>query len=224
MDMNDAATAKNEAGQDLREAIIVPVRVGPAGRTPLYASAGAAGCDLFAADPLVLLPGETRLLPLDLVMAIPAGVEAQIRPRSGLSLKTSLRLPNAPGTIDSDFRHTVAVLVQNTFSLADLPARILAQPQILRELATRCHRAPLANCLPQTPEFANLAGLLPELASQLVYLDEHDNPYGTLYIQAGERIAQMVFSRCLQAEFTEHPEPESIGADRGGGFGSTGMK
>jgi dUTP pyrophosphatase len=223
MTKQNAATAANAAEQDRPETIRVPIRVGPAGKTPLYASIGAAGCDLFAAAPLTLRPGETRLLALDLVMAIPAGVEAQIRPRSGLSLKTSLRLPNAPGTIDSDYRNGVAVLVQNTFSLADLPARILAQPQILQDLAAHYRRVPLACCLPQTSEFESLAASMPDLAGQAVYLDEQGNPYGTIYIQAGERVAQMIFSRYLLAEFDEHPEPEAIGADRGGGFGSTGL-
>jgi hypothetical protein len=72
----------------------VLIRVGPTGQLPLYATPGSAGCDLIAARDLVLLPGETSLMPLDLVMALEPGVEAQVRPRSGLSLRTSLRLPN----------------------------------------------------------------------------------------------------------------------------------
>ena len=58
--------------------------------------------------------GETVLIPLGFAVAIPEGWELQGRPRSGLSLKTKLRLPNAPGTIDSDYRGEVGVIVENT--------------------------------------------------------------------------------------------------------------
>ncbi len=64
----------------------VYLRPGPRGRTPVYATAGSAGCDLYASAPITLLPGETRLLSLDLVMALEPGVEAQVRPRSGCLL------------------------------------------------------------------------------------------------------------------------------------------
>jgi dUTP pyrophosphatase len=222
--------ADNQQNPESTEIIDVPVRIGPAGQRPLYATAGSAGCDLFAAEPLTLLPGETRLLPLDLVMALPMGVEAQIRPRSGLSLKTTLRLPNSPGTIDSDFRDGVAVLLHNTFSQADLPARILNRPSVLAELSEKYSRMNLADYLQrratkQADKATHnlLEDRFPELAGQVLYVDEFGNPYGTIYIQPGERVAQMVFCRYLRAHFAEHPEPEDIGADRGGGFGSTGL-
>jgi len=82
---------------------------------PAYATAGAAGLDLQAAiaDPVVLAPGERRVIPTGLTIAVPAGYEAQVRPRSGLALKQGLSIPNAPGTIDSDYRGEVGVILIN---------------------------------------------------------------------------------------------------------------
>ena len=206
----------------------VHIRIGSEGRAPLYATVGSAGCDLFAASAITLLPGECRVVPLDLVIAIEPGVEAQIRPRSGLSLKTELRIPNAPGTIDSDYRSEVGVLVQNTFNTSNLLDQILLRPQLAAELAASCQRLPVTEYLAQKgtdpAAIQGLAGKCPDLAATRIWLDKQGNPYGTIYIQPGDRIAQMVFSRCLQARFIEHPEPEQIGIDRGGGFGSTGVR
>ena len=86
---------------------------------PAYESAGAAGADLRAnfarpdRDGLTLQPGERRLVPTGLRLAIPAGYEVQLRPRSGLALKHGITLPNSPGTIDSDYRGPLGVIVMN---------------------------------------------------------------------------------------------------------------
>ena len=82
---------------------------------PSYASEGAAGLDLRAALPsrLVLGPGERALIPTGLRLAVPAGYEAQVRPRSGLALRHGIVLPNSPGTIDSDYRGEVQVILWN---------------------------------------------------------------------------------------------------------------
>jgi dUTP pyrophosphatase len=90
---------------------------------PAYASADAAGMDLVAAiaDDLVLAPGTTALVPTGLAMAIPAGFEVQVRPRSGLALKNGITVLNTPGTIDADFRGEVGVILinhgQETFTI-----------------------------------------------------------------------------------------------------------
>ncbi len=83
---------------------------------PGYATEGAAGLDLRAAVPsrLVLAPGERALVPTGLRIAVPAGYEGQVRPRSGLALRHGIVLPNAPGTIDSDYRGEVQVILWNT--------------------------------------------------------------------------------------------------------------
>lgn len=84
---------------------------------PAYETAGAAGADLRANLPdrgvLTLAPGSRALVPTGLRIAIPEGFEAQIRPRSGLALKHGITLPNAPGTIDSDYRGPLGVIVMN---------------------------------------------------------------------------------------------------------------
>jgi dUTP pyrophosphatase len=82
---------------------------------PAPASAGSSGFDLRAAidGELVLRPGERALVPTGLVMEIPSGWEGQVRPRSGLALRHGISVVNAPGTIDSDYRGEVAVILVN---------------------------------------------------------------------------------------------------------------
>ncbi|MGQ4814028.1 dUTP diphosphatase [Agrobacterium vitis] len=84
---------------------------------PAYETAGAAGMDLRAAvteaEPLTLTPGKRALVPTGLIMEIPQGFEAQIRPRSGLAFKNGITCLNTPGTIDSDYRGEVKVLLIN---------------------------------------------------------------------------------------------------------------
>ncbi|HWL82861.1 MAG TPA: dUTP diphosphatase [Roseomonas sp.] len=82
---------------------------------PEYATAGAAGFDLLAAvtAPLVIAPGQRVLVPTGLSIALPAGYELQLRPRSGLALKHGIVLPNSPGTIDEDYRGELQVIVMN---------------------------------------------------------------------------------------------------------------
>jgi len=78
---------------------------------PCYQSNLAAGMDLHAAlsEPVTLTPGEIRIIPCGFSMAVPRGYEAQIRPRSGLASKHGISIPNAPGTIDADYRGEVKV-------------------------------------------------------------------------------------------------------------------
>jgi len=84
---------------------------------PRYQSDGAAGMDLLAAisarRPLRLAPGARALIPTGLVLQLPAGFEAQVRPRSGLALRYGLTVLNSPGTIDCDYRGEVKVLLAN---------------------------------------------------------------------------------------------------------------
>jgi len=82
---------------------------------PRAMTAGAVGMDLPAAvaAPVLLAPGERRLVPCGFAIAIPRGYEGQVRPRSGLALRHGLSIPNAPGTIDPDYRGEVAVLLIN---------------------------------------------------------------------------------------------------------------
>jgi dUTP pyrophosphatase len=91
------------------------VKLRPGALAPRYMSAGAAGLDLASAadGPIELLPGARAAVPTGLAFEIPHGFEGQVRPRSGLARKFGIGLPNAPGTIDSDYRGEVMVLMVN---------------------------------------------------------------------------------------------------------------
>ena len=82
---------------------------------PQYQTLGAAGVDLLAAvaEPATIAPGARALIPTGLTIAVPPGYEAQVRMRSGLALRHGLILPNAPGTIDSDYRGEIQLIVAN---------------------------------------------------------------------------------------------------------------
>jgi len=95
---------------------VAVLRVGGRGvplELPRHQTEGAAGMDLRADEPVELAPGERRLVPTGIAVAIPPGFEGQIRPRSGLALKHGLGIPNAPGTVDSDYRGEVGVILLN---------------------------------------------------------------------------------------------------------------
>jgi dUTP pyrophosphatase len=83
-----------------------------------YATEGAAGMDLLAARDVMIAPGGRALVPTGLCIAIPEGFEMQVRPRSGLALKHGITVLNAPGTVDSDYRGEVGVILLNTGSEA----------------------------------------------------------------------------------------------------------
>ena len=114
---------------------------------PAYETAGAAGADLRANFPpdaragLTLDPGARALVPTGLRLAIPAGFEVQVRPRSGLALKHGITLPNTPGTIDSDYRGPLGVIVMNAgdapFHIAhgDRIAQMIVAPVVQADFA-----------------------------------------------------------------------------------------
>lgn len=82
---------------------------------PSYATNGSAGMDLFAAvqEPLILPAGDTKLIPTGYSIELPEGFEAQVRPRSGLAIKNRIGILNSPGTIDSDYRGEIKVILTN---------------------------------------------------------------------------------------------------------------
>lgn len=96
----------------------VPVQVkrlehGAGLELPHYATAGAAGMDVLSAEDVTLAPGARHAVATGLAVAIPEGYEIQVRPRSGLALKHGISVPNTPGTIDSDYRGEVKVIMIN---------------------------------------------------------------------------------------------------------------
>ncbi|MBO9498887.1 MAG: dUTP diphosphatase [Novosphingobium sp.] len=96
----------------------VPVRIkrlehGEGLDLPLYATVGAAGADVLAAEEVTLAPGGRHAVATGFALAIPEGYEIQVRPRSGLALKHGISLPNTPGTIDSDYRGELRIIMIN---------------------------------------------------------------------------------------------------------------
>lgn len=115
---SDLRIYKREEGQDLVELNVTwDEGADRALGLPRYETAGAAGADLRAnfqdRATVVLTPNARVLVPTGLRLAVPQGYEVQIRPRSGLALKHGITLPNSPGTIDSDYRGVVGVVVLN---------------------------------------------------------------------------------------------------------------
>lgn len=101
-----------------KEIVQLPVEIMPhAAELPLpaYMTAGAAGMDLYAAvmEDVILEPGTVRLIPTGLKVAVPGGYELQIRPRSGLAARHGIGLLNSPGTVDSDYRGEIKVILIN---------------------------------------------------------------------------------------------------------------
>ena len=111
---------------------------------PAYQSQGAAGMDLVAAvprgKPMQLVPGARALVPTGLILELPAGTEAQVRPRSGLALRHGVTVLNSPGTIDSDYRGEVMVLLAN---LGDAAFQIARGERIAQLVVQRVERTAL---------------------------------------------------------------------------------
>lgn len=100
----------------MADAVGVRIRRLPHGEglaLPAYATPGAAGMDVLAAEDLVLEPAARHAVATGFAVAIPPGYEIQVRPRSGLALKHGISVPNTPGTVDSDYRGEVKVIVIN---------------------------------------------------------------------------------------------------------------
>ncbi len=106
------------AGGQEPPALSIAIKRMPGGEglaVPRLATPGSAGADLCAAvqGELLIAPGDRAVVPTGFAIALPAGFEAQVRPRSGLALKHGITLPNAPGTIDSDYRGEIKVILAN---------------------------------------------------------------------------------------------------------------
>lgn len=149
---------------------------------PSYAKPWDAGMDICAAEDTIIGPGETKIVPTGLKMAIPEGYEIQVRPRSGISFKTPLRISNSPGTIDSGYRDELGIIMTNTSSISSS-----------RE-------------------------------SEVLTLDSIKDRIGHYKINKGDRIAQIVLHAVPRMALRVVDSVGMIGTDRGGGFGSTGVK
>ena len=108
---------------------------------PAYATDGAAGMDVLAAEDVTIAPGQRHAVATGLSVAIPAGYEIQVRPRSGLALKHGITVPNTPGTIDSDYRGELKVILINH---GDTPFPIRRGDRIAQLVAAPVQRADFA--------------------------------------------------------------------------------
>jgi dUTP pyrophosphatase len=107
---------------------------------PAYATHGAAGMDVVAAEDAVIAPGARHAVATGFAMAIPEGFEVQVRPRSGLALKHGVTCLNTPGTIDSDYRGEVKIILAN---LGDVPFAIARGDRIAQLVPAPVQRATL---------------------------------------------------------------------------------
>lgn len=170
-------------------------RLSPDAQIPQYAHASDACFDLVAAEDVVIEPGETALVKTGLAFEVPEGYEMQIRPRSGITLKTKLRVQL--GTVDAGYRGEVGVIVDNI-------AQWIYDTNEAGTLINVCRRYA-----------ESVSGTLVDIPYEIVGA-------GTYIIRKGDRIAQAVIKPVEQAAFTDVAELDD--SDRGaGGFGSSGV-
>ena len=164
---------------------------------PEYAKPGDAGMDVYAAEDVIIEPGQTVIVPTGLKLAIPEGYEIQVRPRSGISLNTPLRIVNSPGTIDSGYRDELGIIINNSSVVAGYNNKDVSS--------------------------YNNSGDKGESSAEVFTLESKGNKMGTYKIRKGDRIAQIVLQEVPRIKFTLVESVKNIGKDRGGGFGSTGV-
>ncbi|AXH51730.1 dUTP diphosphatase [Clostridium perfringens] len=199
------------------------------GETPKYETPLAAGADLFAAEDMVIRPFEKVAIPLGLKFAIPDNMELQIRARSGLSLRTNLKISNSIGTIDADSVSDISVILENNYNIANLPYEIANDISILDDLKNNYTEVRLSDYLESKGH--DISSYEDEgkkayikLLKTYIYLDKNGNPYGTIYIKKGNRIAQMVLAKYYKANFIKTDDVSKLkSVNRGGGFGHTGF-
>lgn len=176
----------------------VKITLLPGAELPQYAKPGDSGFDLVAQEDYVVEPGQTVKVRTGLSVELPVGYELQVRPRSGISANTKLRVANSPGTGDSSYRGEICVLIDNI-------AQLMAREVDLNEREVTYDRSEYVHTL--GGEYVRHG-----------WQDRHDPTY---LIRKGDRIAQAVIAPVYRASFevvTELAESER-GA---GGFGHTG--
>ena len=157
-------------------------------KEPAYAHVTDSGMDVFALEDITLAPGEQKIIPIGIKVAIPAGYELQVRPKSGISAKTKLRIANAPGTIDAGYRDEIGIIVENV-----------------------------------EPPIKDIQYDFNEDGS--VNINSMSIIHGSSYtIGEGQKIAQLVLAEVPKVTLLKVEKVSDIGEDRGGGFGSTGLK
>ena len=112
--MSDIFNSIVDFNDELTSSILIPIEFcNKNARMPIYAHETDAGLDIYSTEDINIFPGETILIKTGLKVAIPVGYELQVRPKSGISLKTKLRVANTPGTIDSGYRDEIGIIIEN---------------------------------------------------------------------------------------------------------------
>lgn len=112
--MSDIFNSIVDFNDELTSSILIPIEFcNKNARMPIYAHETDAGLDIYSTEDINIRPGETILIKTGLKVAIPVGYELQVRPKSGISLKTKLRVANTPGTIDSGYRDEIGIIIEN---------------------------------------------------------------------------------------------------------------
>jgi len=159
-------------------------------KTPNKSHKNDAGYDVYVSKNYKISPKETKVIPSGISVAIPENHFLMVVPRSGLSLKTPLRIANTPGIIDSGYRDEVGIIIYNS-----------------------------------SQKLSNASFSLWSIdKNDPEWLEYGNNRNGTYLIPKGSRIAQLLLIEYTPAEFVEIDDVENLGQNRGGGFGSTGIK
>ena len=179
--------AVNETEGIAKRFVQIPVELcHPDAKIPQYANTSDSGMDVYALDDYTIAPGETKLIPTGIKLALPPGYEIQVRPKSGRALKTKLRIANTPGTVDAGYRDEIKVIVENI------------EPPI------------------KDIEYDFDDNGTPVIKSIL---------HGAAHtIGKGEKFCQLVLMEVPKAALYRVEQVGEIGENRGGGFGSTGLK
>lgn len=155
-------------------------------KIPTYARVGDAGMDIYSTEEVTLAPGEKRLIGTGIKVAIPEGYEIEVVPKSGIALKTGLKVSNSPGTIDSGYRDEIKVIIENS-----------------------------------EPSIKDIEYTFDNNGNPVIKSILHGKSYT---IEKGQKIAQIILKEVPMINFQEVKNISEISGDRGGGFGSTGLK
>ena len=179
--------AVNETEGIAKRFVQIPVELcHPDAKIPQYANTSDSGMDVYALDDYTIAPGETKLIPTGIKLALPPGYEIQVRPKSGRALKTKLRIANTPGTVDAGYRDEIKVIVENI------------EPPI-KDIEY---------------DFDNNGT---PIIKSILHGASHT-------IGKGEKFCQLVLMEVPKAALYRVEQVGEIGENRGGGFGSTGLK
>ena len=179
--------AVNETEGIAKRFVQIPVELcHPDAKIPQYANMSDSGMDVYALDDYTIAPGETKLIPTGIKLALPPGYEIQVRPKSGRALKTKLRIANTPGTVDAGYRDEIKVIVENI-----------------------------------EPPIKDIEYDFDDNGTPIIKSILHGASHT---IGKGEKFCQLVLMEVPKAALYRVEQVGKIGENRGGGFGSTGLK